>query len=97
MDTGPALGLPSLLLVTEALLVTVPHVAAVVGLVMCTAADAPDARSAGPNESTPLLILQLLAGLCEAIVQVRPLLVGSVSVTVTLRAMPAPELVTMIT
>src|SRR6266436_3434524 len=83
---GPALGLPSLLVVAEAVLLTVPQVAEVVGEVMWTWTEAEGARSTGPKWRTPAVMLQL-----------RPALVGTVSETVTLRAMPAPVLVTVTT
>ena len=48
IPTGPTEAEPSLEVVTEAELFTVPHVAEVVGEVMWTWTEAPEARSAGP-------------------------------------------------
>src|SRR5258708_19583348 len=55
---GPALGLPSLLVVAEAVLLTVPQVAEVVGEVMWTWTEAEGARSTGPKSRTPPVMAQ---------------------------------------
>src|SRR6476646_4963114 len=75
IGTGPTVGLPSLLEVTEALLLTVPQVALVVGLVMWTWTLAPAARSAGPKLSTPALIEKPALELAASMVQLSPALV----------------------
>src|SRR5439155_703762 len=73
-----------------------PRVAAGVGEVMCTLAVALGARVPKLQVSTPALMAQLLAGLDDATDQLRPALVGSVSVTVTPVALPAEVFVTVI-
>src|SRR5258707_8881114 len=91
---GPALGLPSLVVVAEAVLLTVPQVAEVVGEVMWTWKDAEGARSTGPKWRTPAVMVQLPVVLVPSMLQLNPALVGTVSETVTLRAVPPPGLVT---
>src|SRR6266481_8168123 len=94
---GPALGLPSLLVVAEAVLLTVPQVAEVVGEVMWTWTEAEGARSTGPKLRFPAVSVQLPVVLVPSMLQLSPALVGTVSETVTLRAMPSPVLVTVTT
>src|SRR6266478_6325283 len=94
---GPALGLPSLVVVAEAVLLTVPQVAEVVGEVIWTWKDAEGARSTGPKWRTPAVMVQLPVVLVPSMLQLRPELVGRVSETVTLCAVPAPVLVTVTT
>src|SRR2546430_116044 len=97
IHTGPTEAEPSLEVVTEAELFTVPHVALVVGVVLCTWVLAPPARSAvfflmirRPPRSTLFPYTTLFRSL-------RPALVGRVSVTVTPLAVPVPLLVTVTT
>src|SRR6266478_1266840 len=94
---GPTLGLPSLLVVTDAELLTVPQVADVVGEVIWTWKDAEGARSTGPKWRTPAVMVQLPVVLVPSMLQLRPVLVGRVSETVTLFEVPAPGLVTVTT
>src|SRR6266853_640031 len=94
---GPALGLPPLGVVAEAVLLTVPQVAAVVGEVMWTWKEAVGARSTGPKWRTPVVMVQVPVVLAPSMLQLRPELVGRVSETVTLFAVPAPVLVTVTT
>src|SRR5260370_840281 len=93
---GPTEGLPSLVVVTDAELLTVPQVAEVVGEVMWTWKEAEGARSTGQKWRTPVVMVQLPVVLVPSMLQLSPALVGTVSETVTLRAMPAPVLVTEI-
>src|SRR5437899_1071897 len=90
---------PSLVVVKVARLDTVPQVVASVGLVMWTLKVLPGpgeaARSMGPHVRVPVVIEQPVAG--EAIVQVRPELVGITSLSVNLWATAAPVLVPVIT
>src|SRR5713101_3998672 len=90
---------PSLEVVKVARLDTVPQVVASVGLVMWTLKVLPGpgeaARSMGSQVRVPVVIEQPVAG--EAIVQVRPELVGRTSVMVKPWATPAPVLVPVIT
>src|SRR6266404_6026512 len=90
---------PSLEVVKVARLDTVPQVVASVGLVMWTLKVLPGpgeaARSMGPQVRVPVVIEQPVAG--EAIVQVRPALVGRTSEMVKPWATPAPVLVPVIT
>src|SRR5438477_30241 len=76
-------GLPSLVVVTPAVLETVPlgqgPVAPVVGLVTWTEVVAPAARSAGPKPSTPALMAQ--PGSELAMLQLRPAFFFSDSAT----------------
>src|SRR5437899_561412 len=95
--TGPTDGLLSLVVVTLALLLTVPQVAGVVGEMMWTWKVAPGARSSGPNFSTPATIAPLRFVHPASMLQAVPAFVGSVSLTMTLRAMPAPLLVIVTT
>src|SRR5216683_8286877 len=80
---GPTLGLPSLLVVVEAELLTVPQVAEVVGEVMWTWTEAEGARSTGPKWRTPAVMVQLPVVLVPSMLQLSPALVGTVSETVT--------------
>src|SRR5512134_2204831 len=98
MSTGPAVGLPSFDEVTDTELRTVPQVACVVGLVMCTEALAPDARlkSAPPQVSTPPAMPQVQPPLTWSKDQLRPASVGRVSLITTPWAVPSPPLVTVI-
>src|SRR5438093_228073 len=91
-----ALSEPSLVVVTLAVLSTgeVAAVAEVVPEVMCTVKEAPGARSTGPQDRTPAAMAQ--EGSVElSMDQLSPASVGRGSDTVTLRAVPAPELVTV--
>src|SRR5437763_1002519 len=97
MTSGGVVGLPSLVVVTEAVLVTVPEpvgqlagVFCVVGLEMWTEAGAPAARAVGgpPKCRTPPEIVQ--AGSMGSTVQLSPGLAGSRSETVTPWAVPVP-------
>src|SRR6266851_2540621 len=97
IGTGPAFGLPSLLVVTEAELLTVPQVAEVVGEVMWTWNETVGARSTGPKWRTPVVMVQVPVVLRPSMLQLSPALVGRVSETVTLCAVPAPVLVTVTT
>src|SRR5438093_1571932 len=81
---------PSLVAEAEALLATGPQVSAVVGEVMWTCLLAPATRSPKLQASLPLLIVQPLSEPAALIDQLRPVLVGSVSLTVTPFAVPAP-------
>src|SRR6266571_3935719 len=94
---GPTEGLPSLVVVAEAELLTVPQVAEVVGEVMWTWTEAPGARSTGPKCRTPAVMVQVPVVAPASMLQLRPELVGRVSETVTLRAMPSPLLATVTT
>src|SRR5579864_2563443 len=103
MVTGvPLVAEPSLPVVSEATLLMVPQVCAVVGETMWIASDAPGARLAKVQVSTCGLVLEIehesggvIAGVTEAIDHDSPDALGSVSVTVTLVAVPAPMLVTV--
>src|SRR6266853_4361308 len=77
---GPALGLPSLVVVAEAVLLTVPQVAEVVGEVMWTWKDAEGARSTGPKWRTPAVMVQLPVVLVPSMLQVRQSFVEGMSV-----------------
>src|SRR5439155_1428900 len=68
----------------------------VVGDVMCTFFDAPEASVPKLHVNTPPLIEQRLSEFAASIDQERPACVGSVSLTVTVRASPAPVLVAVI-
>src|SRR5438128_655773 len=92
-----ALSEPSLVVVTLAVFGMVVQEAEVVGEVMWTWLLAPDARSAGPKLRTPPLMLHPLDELAASIVQLVPAVVGSVSLTVTPCAVPAPVLLTVTT
>src|SRR5260370_818598 len=83
--------------VTDAELLTVPQVAEVVGEVMWTWKEAPEARSTGPKLRFPAVSVQLPVVLVPSMLQLSPALVGSASETVTLRAVPAPVLLTVTT
>src|SRR5947208_973119 len=88
-------GLPSLSEREVAELDTVPQVAAVVALVMWTWKVAAAAMSTGPKLNTPAVLVQVPVVPPASMDQLRPVLVGRVSETLTLRAMPAPPLVTV--
>src|SRR4051794_7522369 len=94
---GPTVGLPSLVEPAEALLLTVPQLAEVVGLVMWTCLLARGARVPKAHERTPAAIEQPVSELAASIAQLRPAVVGRVSPSVTPVALPAPELVIVIT
>src|SRR6266704_2638082 len=94
---GPTEGLPSFVVVTEAELLTVPQVAAVVGEVMWTWNETVGARSTGPKWRTPVVMVQVPVVPPASMLQLSPTLVGRVSETVTLRAVPAPVLLTVTT
>src|SRR5437763_140304 len=85
MIAAGVVGLPSLVVVTPAVLETVPlgqgPVAPVVGLVTWTEVVPPEARSAGPKPRTPAL--PYTPRFRSAMVQLRPALVGRVSEAVT--------------
>src|SRR5260370_1449636 len=89
---GPALGLPSLLVVAEAVLLTVPQVAGVVGEVMWTWTEAEGARSTGPKCRPPAVMVLFPKDPAASMLHPRPPFVARPSETVTLRAMPAPVL-----
>src|SRR5437588_46524 len=102
MTSGGVVGLPSLVVVTLAVLVTVLEPVAqlagvflVVGLEMWTETVAPEARSVpGPPKCrAPLEMVQ--AGSAGLIVQTRSVLVGRVSLSVTSWAVPGPLLWTV--
>src|SRR5207249_8941802 len=97
IPTGPTEAEPSLEVVTEAELFTVPQVAGVVGEVMWTWVLAPPARLAGPKDSTPALMAHPELDPPASMVQLSPALVGRVSDTVTFLAVPTPVLDTVIT
>src|SRR5260370_439948 len=94
---GPTEGLPSLVVVTDAELLTVPQVAEVVGEVIWTWKEAPEARSTGPKLRFPAVSVQLPVVLVPSMLQLSPAVVGTASETVTVRAMPAPVLLTVTT
>src|SRR5438093_1273037 len=73
---------PSLEVLTEAELFTVPQVAEVVGEVMWTWVLAPPARLAGPKDSTPALMAPPELDPPASMVQLSPALVGRLSDTV---------------
>src|SRR4029079_4249456 len=96
IGTGPTVGLPSLVELAEALLLTVGQVPDVVGLVMWTWTLAPAARStpaAPPKLRMPPVRVQAPVVLATSIDQFRPVFVGTVSVTLTPWAVPAPVFV----
>src|SRR5437773_1503574 len=99
MATGPTVGLPSLVLVTAALLLTVPQVEVLVELVMWTWVEALEARStpaAPPKLRTPPVRDQPVEELTVSMDQLNPPgRVGTVSETLTPWAVPAPELETV--
>src|SRR5437773_1419434 len=97
IPTGPTEAEPSLEVVTEAELFTVPQVAEVVGEVMWTWVLAPPARSAGPKCSAPEEMVHPELDPPASMDQLRPALVGRVSVTVTPLAVPTPVLDTVTT
>ena len=96
MGTFGVDGLPSFDVVAAAALTTWPQVAAVVGEDRCTVFVAPDAMSPKWQMRTPAVIEHWAAPVPPSIVQLRPAFVGSVSVTVTSFAVPAPPFVTVI-
>src|SRR5258708_2786742 len=71
---GPTLGLPSLLVVAEAVLLTVPQVAEVVGEVMWTWTEAEGARSTGPKCRTPAVMFQFPVVAPASMLQLSPFL-----------------------
>src|SRR2546428_123252 len=83
IPTGPTEAEPSLEVVTEAELFTVPQVAEVVGEVMWTWVLAPPARSAGFFFNDPAATEIYTLSLHVALPIFSPALVGRVSVTVT--------------
>ena len=94
---------PALPVVSDALLETVPQVADVVGDTTSMATLAPGARLAKVHVSTCGLAVEIEhpsggvgAGVTDLMDQLSPALLGNVSVTVTLVAVPAPMLVTVI-
>src|SRR6266704_4731709 len=96
--TGPAEAEPSLVVVTEAVLLTVGHVALVVGEVMWTWTDPDAARSAGPYTRWPEPLMENPAlEFAWSMDQDRPALAGRGSSTVRLRAIPDPTLLTVTT
>src|SRR6266404_9489544 len=95
--TGPTDGLPSFVEVAAALLLTVPHEAEVVGLVMWTWTLAPAARSTAPKLRMPPDRVHAPVVPAASIAQLRPAFVGTVSLTVTPRAVPAPVFVSVMT
>src|SRR5437660_741281 len=101
MGTAPVFGLPSLLVVAEAVLTTVPFghgaVAAVVGLVMWTWLEAPGARSAGPKLKELPVRVQVPVVCAPSMDQDKSAFEGTVSETVTPWAVPRPLLVTVMT
>src|SRR5260370_170118 len=97
IGTGPTEGLPSLVVVTEAELLTVPQVVEVGGEVRWAWNEAPEARSTGPKLRFPAVSVQLPVVLVPSMLQLSPALVGTASETVTLRAVPAPVLLTVTT
>src|SRR6266446_4870519 len=97
IGTGPTLGLPSLVVVAEAVLLTVPQVAEVVGEVMWTWKEMPEARSTGPKCRTPVVMVQVPVVPPASMLQIKPELVGRVSETVTPVAVPAPVLLIVTT
>src|SRR6266436_7921689 len=88
---GPTEGLPSLVVVTDAELLTVPQVAEVVGEVRWTWKETPEARSAGPKCRTPVVMVQVPVVPPASMLQIKPELAGRVSETVTPVAVPGPE------
>src|SRR2546429_139919 len=96
MGTGPTEADPSMDVVTEAELFTVPQVALVVGEVMWTWVLAPAARSAGPKDSTPAEMLHPELDPPASMDQDSPALVGRVSFFFKLWATPAPVLASLI-
>src|SRR5438132_340251 len=95
--TGPTEADPSLEVVTEAELFTVPQVALVVGEVMWTWVLAPAARSAGPKDSTPAEILHPELYPPASMDQDSPALSFPTRRSSDLWAVPAPVLDTVIT
>src|SRR5712671_1836482 len=97
--TGPTDGLPSFDELAAALLLTVPQVAAVVGLVMWTWTLAPAARStplAPPKLRMPPDRVHVPVVPAASIAQASPAFVGTVSLTLTPWAVPAPVFVRVI-
>src|SRR6478736_2844428 len=84
---------PSLLVDTFAVLLMTPHESFVVWLTRWTCLLAPEASVPQLQVSTPAEIEQPVSLLAASIDQLVPALTGSVSVTVTPRASPAPEFV----
>jgi hypothetical protein len=79
---------PAFDVLTVAVLLTVPHVALVVGEVMCTLKLVPAARLAFVHVSTSEATLQVGVPVVPATDQLRPAVVGSVSVIDTFVAAP---------
>ena len=91
--------MPSFVDVAAALLLTVPHEADVVGLVMWTWTLAPEARStplAPPKLRMPPDRVHVPVVPAASIAQLRPAFVGTVSLTLTPWAVPAPVFVRVI-
>src|SRR3954447_15878138 len=84
---------PSLLVDTFAVLGIVAQLSFVVALVMWTCLDWLVVRVPKLQVSTPPEIEQPLSEFAPSIDQLTPVLIGSVSVTVTVRASPAPVFV----
>src|SRR5260370_14615170 len=76
---GPTEGLPSLVVVTDAELLTVPQVAEVVGEVMWTWKWAGRASCTGPKWITPVGMVQLPVRLLPSLLQLTPALLATVS------------------
>src|SRR3989442_1428284 len=96
-ELSPSVPAASLLEEAEAVLFTVPHVALVVGEVMWTWMESPEARSAGPYTTWPLAMENPALDPPASMDQDRPALVGRASSTVTPWAVPAPLLATVTT
>src|SRR2546422_483381 len=92
ITVGPAPAVRPPVAVAEALLVTVPHDAAVVCDVMWTCLLVPLGIVPKLQVRTPTLIEQPLSEPPASIVQLNPGFAGSVSVTTTLTAVPGPLL-----
>jgi hypothetical protein len=90
---------PPFVLLKEAEFVTVGQVANVVGDVMCTVVELPDAIVVDGQVNDPAAIVHPAPAQPDwlAIVQVSPVFVGSVSLRVTPVAFPGPALETVMT
>src|SRR5919108_655051 len=97
MGTGPAVAEPSLVVLAEAVLFTVPQSFLVVALVTWTCRLAPGARSMGPKLREFPESVQVPVVLGPSTDQLRSAPGGRVSETDTLRAVPAPVLDTVMT
>src|SRR5260370_926928 len=93
----PSLRLPALLVVTDAELLTVPQVADVGGGVIWTVQYGVGARSPGPKSRTFFFNDTATTEIYALSLHDALPIFGTVSETVTLRAMPAPVLVTVTT